>query len=160
MKGILMKIVTLILLLVIVLFAVAKWAFIIVIVDFFFGDGRVYRCDIESVETIQIIRIDGLDPEEHRYKYTVLCDVTDQSSFVERLNALEQSQNKGPPSWFDMGCVAILIMYANGDHDIIHHHAQRFYRTDSKYEGYGTGYRFFDEQQYYDLIERYYHQTE
>jgi len=116
----------------------------------FFGDQN-YFCEVDEVETVQIIRLDKYVEGEYRYEYTILSEVTDYSTFVSRLNQLKHSVNWGDPRQMDIGYVVIRIDYRNGDFDLIHPDAQCFNRSNvNQY-----GYFFFDDEQFDSLISDY-----
>ena len=58
----------------------------------FFGPQR-YLCEVEKVESVQIIRLDKYVEGEYRYEYTVLAQVEDVESFVGQLNDIKHSVN-------------------------------------------------------------------
>lgn len=116
----------------------------------FFGPQK-YVCEVENVESIQIVRIDDYVEGEYRYEYTVLSHVFDQETFVNKLNSLEHSVNWGEPSQLDINYIVIRIDYSNGDYDLIYPNAQWFNRSGvNEY-----GFFFFDEEQFNELISDY-----
>lgn len=116
----------------------------------FFGPQE-YVCELENVKSVQIVSLDGVVKDEYRFEESILCEIEDISVFIERLNALEHSVNWGEPSVLEIGFVVIKINYNNGDFDLIHYSAQSFYRSGKKI----TGYFFFEEDQFDDLIADY-----
>lgn len=116
----------------------------------FFGPQR-YICEIEEVESVQIIRLDEYIPEEYRFDYTVLSEIADTPRFVNRLNELEHSVNWGEPSQMYAQYIVIRIDFHNGDFDLIYPNAQCFHRDGvSNY-----GYFFFNEEEFNALISDY-----
>lgn len=115
----------------------------------FFGD-REYVCDIEEVESIEIVRIEELAREEQA-RYTVLASITDYSDFVERLNSIDYTINWGDPRVLKEDFVVIKIQYLNGDRETIHWSAQSFDHSDGKKTGYFT----FNEEQFNTLVSDY-----
>ena len=115
-----------------------------------FGDRR-YTCDVNAVESVQIVRLDKYVEGEYTYEYTVLCEITERSRFIEQLNDIKHSVNWGEPSQMDMGCVVIRIDYLNGDYDLLYPNAQCFHRSGvNQY-----GYFFFDKEQFDEQISDY-----
>ena len=88
-----------------------------------------YKCEIESVESVQIVCIGETD-EDYRFTCTVLCNVTDKDSFLEQLNALDCENGGTPPKPLKAGYIAIRINYFNGDYDYIYQNSQKLYRGD------------------------------
>lgn len=116
----------------------------------FFGDQK-YDCNLDDVESIQIVRLDEYIQEEYRYEYTILSQISDCKTFVSRLNELEHRVNWGEPSVMEIQYVVIKIDYRNGDFDLIHPSAQLLNRSGVNQ----AGYFFFDNEQFNLLISDY-----
>ena len=116
----------------------------------FFGPQR-YLCEVEEVESVQIIRLDKYVEGEYRYEYTVLAQVEDVESFVGQLNDIKHSVNWGEPSQMDEGYVVVRVDYSNRDFDLIHPDAQWFHKNGTN----NYGYFFFDDEQFDALISDY-----
>lgn len=115
-----------------------------------FRDQR-YVCDIEKVDSIQIVKLDKYVEGEYRYEYTILSQISDYETFVSHLNELDQTVNWGDPQQMDVQYIVIKIDYSNGDFDLIHPDAQCFNRSGvNQY-----GYFFFDDEQFNSLISDY-----
>lgn len=112
-----------------------------------FGDQR-YVCNVEEVDSIQIVRLDKYVEGEYRYEYTVLAEISDLETFVNRLNGIEHSVNWGDPRQLNTQYVVVKIDYRNGDYDLIHQDAQWI-------AGGSYGYFFFDDEQFEALISDY-----
>lgn len=113
----------------------------------FFGE-QSYTCDVDKVQSIQVISLDNYVEGQYRYEYTVLCEVTDKSAFIERLNSIECVVNRGEPSVLNVGYIVIRIDYFNGDYDLLYPNAQ-WKNRDGINE---TGYFFFNQEQFNKLI--------
>lgn len=110
-----------------------------------------YACEVDSVESVQIVKLDKYVEGEYRYEYTVLSKIADRATFVAKLNHLKHSVNWGEPSQLDIGYVVIRIEYLNDDYDLLYPNAQWFNRSGvNQY-----GYFFFDEEQFNSLISDY-----
>jgi hypothetical protein len=116
----------------------------------FFGDQK-YVCNVSEVESIQIIKLDKYVEEEYNYEYTVLSEISDSTTFVNRLNHIKHSVNWGDPLLLDVQYVVIRIDYLNGDYDLLHPDAQCFNRSGINH----SGFFFFDDEQFYALIDDY-----
>lgn len=116
----------------------------------FFGPQR-YVCELDKVESIQIIKLDKYVEGEYRYEYTVLSKISDNTKFVNRLNDIEHSVNWGDPRQMKNGYVVVRIEYHNGDFDLLHSDAQCFNRSGVN----NYGYFFFDDAQFNKLISDY-----
>ena len=116
----------------------------------FFGD-QSYVCNIDAVESAQIIRLDKYVEGEYRYEYTVLSDIMDVSTFVDQVNHLEHSVNWGEPGQFNVGYVVIRINYSNGDFDLLYPNAQWLNRSGVNQDGFF----FFNREQFDALISDY-----
>ena len=110
--------------------------------------ARKYVCEVENVDSIQIVRLDQYIEEELRYEYTVLSQIVDCEAFVSELNEVEHSVNWGDPRQMDIGYVVIKINYINGDFDLLHPDAQCFHRSGKNQ----YGYFFFDDAAFNLLI--------
>ena len=110
-----------------------------------------YSCNIEEVESIQIVSLGGFNKEENKYEYTVISQISDCETFVNRLNDIKYSVNLGEPTVLNPEYTVILINYNNGDYDLLYSGAQCYYR-----EGrFLTGYVFFNTEQFNALISDY-----
>lgn len=115
-----------------------------------FGDQR-YVCDIEKVDSIQIVKLDKYVEGEYRYEYTILSQISDCETFVRHLNELDHSVNWGDPRQMEVQYIVIKIDYSNGDFDLIHPDAQCFNRFGAN----EYGFFFFNEEQFNSLISDY-----
>jgi len=116
---------------------------------FFFK--KTYFCNIDEVESIQIIRLDEYIEKGYGFEYTVLCEIDDLDTFVDKLNKIEYSTVYGAPFVFDIGDIAILVNYKNGDYDRLHYKVQVLYRSGEIKHGRV----FFDKEQFNALISDY-----
>ncbi len=114
-----------------------------------------YVCDVENVASIQIVRIDNIEKGQNGFEYTVLSQIPDCETFVRNLNEVKHSVNWGDPYPMEVYNVVVKIEYNNGDFDLIHPDSQYF----SKAGNISTGYFFFDDEQFNDLISSYYDYT-
>ena len=112
-----------------------------------------YACEAENVESIQIIRLDTCVREEYRWEYTILSEISDIETFVNRLNKIEHSVNRGSPTVFCEGDIVIRINYKNGARDELCWLAQQFYPSDGN--NWGSGYIFFNKEQFEALLADY-----
>ena len=88
-----------------------------------------YFCKVEDVASVQFVRLDKYVEGEYRYDYTVLSQIDDFESFVNRLNDMKHSANWGDPRQMEEGYIVARIEYSNGDFDFIHSDAQCFNRV-------------------------------
>ena len=116
----------------------------------FFGDQK-YECDVDTVSSAQIVRLDRYVQGEYRYEYTVIYEANDYHMFVSQLNQLKHSVNWGDPGLLKEGYVVIKIDYLNGDYDLLYKNAQWFHRAGVNQ----NGYFFFDEDQFSEFVLRY-----
>ena len=108
-----------------------------------------YICDITLVESVQIVEIYNFDVNHH--DCTVITTISDYTEFINRLNKLKHSVNWGDPSVMELNIPVVKINYSNGDFDLIHCGSQIFCTSGR----YNTGYFFFDQEQFQDLISDY-----
>ncbi len=114
------------------------------------GDQE-YVCDIDAVDSIQIIRLGEYSQEKSEYDYTVISVISDLATFADRLNNVKHSVNWSDPGVLMPESVVIRIEYLNGDYDLLHPNAQIFNRDDEN----NYGYFFFDKEQFDSLISDY-----
>lgn len=115
-----------------------------------FGPQK-YVCDVEKVDSVQIVKLDKYIEGEYRYEFTILSQISDYETFVSDLNELDHSVNWGDPRQLDVQYIVIKIDYNNGDFDLIHPDAQWFSRNGKQ----NDGYFFFDDEQFNFLISEY-----
>ena len=61
-----------------------------------FGDQK-YVCKVEDVASVQIVSLDKYVDGEYRYEYTILSQIDDLETFINRLNGVKHSVNWGDP---------------------------------------------------------------
>lgn len=116
------------------------------------GLGNKYVCDVDSVESIQIVKLDKYIEDELRFEYTVLAEITDCKEFINKLCSIRQTENWSAPRMIDVDDVVIRINYTNGDYDLVKCDAQYCYRSGVGASGPDF---FFDEEQFNSLISDY-----
>ena len=116
-----------------------------------FFSPQKYVCNIDEVETIEIVKLGEFVEAKNDYEYTVISTISDKEKFVERLNNIKHSVNWGDPGVMKKGYIVIKICYKNGDSDLIYRNAQSFVRSDK----WQTGFFFFDIDQFNALISDY-----
>ena len=114
---------------------------------------RSYTCEIENVESVQIVRLGEDLDEEYRREYTILCEISDKAEFIERLTSIKHHAKKGygDPSVMAAGYIVIKIDLTNGDYDLIHHNVQIFRRDGVNNSGNFS----FDESDFNSLLDDY-----
>ena len=112
-----------------------------------------YVCEVDSVNSIQIVNLGEFNSEENRFEYEVLAEISDYQAFANQINETDRSVNWGDPVPMKSQSIVIKINYSNGDFDLLHWDAQLFYHSETEY--YGTGYYFFDKEQFDALISDY-----
>lgn len=115
-----------------------------------FGPQR-YTCNVDEVESVQIVIFEGYNNIEEKFIYTILSQISDYETFVERLNKVEHSVNWGDPRVIKVQDVVIKIDYRNGDFDLLHADAQLVNRSGES----NSGYFFFDDEQFNALVSEY-----
>lgn len=110
-----------------------------------------YTCNIDEVQSIQIVRLDKYIEEEYIFEYTILSQISDSAAFIGKLNKLKHSVNWGDPRRLNVQDIVIRVEYCNGDFDLIHPDAQCFNRSGVNQ----NGYFFFDDEQFNLLVSDY-----
>ena len=116
-----------------------------------FVSNREYECDPEKVDSVQIVKLDEYVEGEYRFEYTILSEISDSKTFINRLNEVEHSVNRGDPFQLDVEYVVIKVNHSNGDFDLLHPEAQWLNRSGVNH----YGFFFFDEVQFNALLSDY-----
>jgi len=110
-----------------------------------------YYCDPETVESVQIVSLKGVD-DEYQWEYDVLCNIPmEDSSIIDKINNLKQRSSFvifGDPSYLSAGHVVIKINYFNGDYDMLYRDLQCKNRSGTNH----SGYVIFDAEQFSELV--------
>ena len=118
-----------------------------------FLKDQQYSCNVDAVESVQIVELTGFNKEKLEYEYTVLAEIADYTTFVERLNNLEQRYAFiGDPAVFEIGYTVIRIDYFGGDYDLVHNLSYRQVRSGTITS---NGYCRIDREQFDALIADY-----
>ena len=117
----------------------------------FFG-AKKYESDVDTVKSIQIVRLEESEQEGEDYKYTVLATVYDHQKFFDKLDDVKQTEMSGGPQILLRPCTVIRIEFQNGDVDLLADYAQERIRSNVTH----LGYIIFDEKQFAELIYGYY----
>lgn len=113
-------------------------------------DNRKYVCDAEEVKSVQIVRLEDIEPY-YQFDYTVLFEITDYITFVDQLNNIETYVKWGTPHVMNVEDIIIRIEYQNGDYELISRGVQCFCRSGTFTDGHFV----FDESEFEALIEKY-----
>jgi len=114
----------------------------------FFGPQEYY-CDPEMVESVQIVRLEGVNKEYRRWEYEVLCNIPmEDFSIIDKINNLKHSVNWGDPYVLYAGYIVIRVNYHNGDYDLLYHNAQSLHRDETNHGGFFI----FDAEQFSELV--------
>ena len=87
-----------------------------------------YVCDAENVASVKIVKLEHFIEGKYDYEYYVSAEIMEAEEFINKLNEIEQSANKGDPQQMENGLVVIKIVYENGDFDLVHQKVQNFNR--------------------------------
>ncbi|MBE6926556.1 MAG: hypothetical protein E7461_06895 [Ruminococcaceae bacterium] len=118
-----------------------------------------YSCDVDTVESAQIIKLGAWNEETQEQEFIVLVNIADVSAFVERLNNLKDNDFFfifGSPDVMFEGDIIIKVNYFNGDYDLLKESRQYFCRSGI----YKAGRVTFDREQFKALIDDYLTETE
>jgi len=91
---------------------------------YLYGVDTTYECNVDEVESINIVRFDSFDKKEKRFELTILSEVFEVNAFVNRLIEIDNYPNFGTPYIIQEGYVVIQINYKNGDFELVYHNVQ------------------------------------
>ena len=113
--------------------------------------GLSYSCNVDEVDTVQIVQLDKYVEGEYRFEYSVLCEITDKAAFIDRLNDIDYSINWGDPYVIEVGYIVIKVNYLNGDFDLVYSNSQWLHRSGKN----NSGYVCFDKGNFDTLLSEY-----
>jgi len=110
-----------------------------------FSDVSLYQCDVENVESIEIVELGEICVEgDYRFfDYTTLVTISDNAAFLDKLNKIPVRPSRhftDPPTVY-VGVVVIKINYLNGDYDLLTDYLQLLSRSrvfENKYTKFNT----------------------
>lgn len=108
--------------------------------------------DISQINKIQIVEV-GYQIVAGELEQKIVGEVTDNTAFLDSFSQLECFLNTGDPRGIGGRQKVIKIVYCNGDYELIGKEGQGKYLS-GQYKHY-AGYRFFDDEQFEELIARY-----
>ena len=116
-----------------------------------FWGSDIYPCEYDSIESIQIVRLDGFDENDYSAKYTTISRIEDITSFIEKFQNIKQRNSNiifGDPPVLISGDIVFRFTYSNDDEDLISPLTQAVTR-----EGFCNSKNFvFDEYEFYSLM--------
>ena len=106
-----------------------------------------------SINSVQIIKVGNYTNEMHiPEKQTVIVEIDDISAFFLKFSEVDCFFRSGTPSKVDSNNYVIKITYEGGHYELIDVYGQsKSYYDDYPYDGF----RYFDEEQFANLIEEY-----
>ena len=119
-----------------------------------FRDVSQYQCDVENMESIEIVELGETEGEYRTFTYTTLVAISDNATFLDKFNKIpvRPARYINDPMVLSPGDVVIKINYLNGEYDLISYWVQ--VRGDCS-RGYGYMYSIFDIEQFNALIAEY-----
>ena len=110
-----------------------------------------YKCPVDEVSSVQIIKMGKYSTEGNRDEYTILKEIDDYTELVERLNDMKIGYVWNDPRPLKEGDIVIKIDYLNGGYDLIRRTYQVFVRNEET----DVRYFAFNKKQFETLIEDY-----
>lgn len=111
-----------------------------------------------EMSTIEIVKLCEYDQEKGEYKEELISVVEDHSAFLSDFKKVECYNHWTDPTGVFEDDTVIKITYKNDEYELIHHSGQGKYRhfeDNPSFLQVYAGYRYFDEEQFNDLIEKY-----
>ena len=123
------------------------------------GKGSyVFLNDESEISTIEIVRLCEYDRENNCFKEQLISTVEHHSAFLSDFKKIDCKVIRLEPTGVYEGDVGVKITYQNGEYEFINYYGQGKYRhlknNLSMFDA-DAGFRFFDEDQFNDLIEKY-----
>ena len=127
------------------------------------GKGSyVFLNDESEISTIEIVRLCEYDQENNCFKEQLISTVEHHSAFLSDFKKIDCKVIWSEPTGVYEGDVGVKITYQNGEYEFINYYGQGKYRhlknNLSMFDA-DAGFRFFDEDQFNDLIEKYSRET-
>lgn len=114
--------------------------------------------DESEISAIEIVRLCEYDQENNCFKEQLISTVEHHSAFLSDFKKIDCKVIWSEPTGVYEGDVGAKITYQNGEYEFINYYGQGKYRhlenNLSMFDAY-AGFRFFDEDQFNDLIEKY-----
>ena len=110
-----------------------------------------YKCPVDEVSSVQIIKMGKYSAEGNRDEYTILKEIDDYTELVERLNDMKIGYVWNDPRPLKEDDIVIKIDYLNGGYDLIRRTYQVFVRNEET----DVRYFAFNKKQFETLIEDY-----
>lgn len=107
-----------------------------------------YKCPVDEVSSVQIIKMGKYSAEGNRDEYTILKEIDDYTELVERLNDMKIGYVWNDPRPLKEGDIVIKIDYLDGGYDLIRSTYQVFVCN----EGTNVRHFAFNEKQFETLI--------
>ena len=104
-----------------------------------------------SIMNIEIVEVEENTPD---ITQTVVSNIEDIDGFIQDFLNVDCFLIATDPRGISKNCVAIKIIYSNGDYELIHASGQAEYTNETGFKNY-VGYRYFDEAQFEQLISNY-----
>ena len=111
-----------------------------------------------EISTIEIVKLCEYDKEAGEFREEIISTIEDHSTFLSDFKKIDCYNHWSDPTGVEENDVVIKITYKNGEYELIHHYGQGKYRhfeDNPSFLQVYAGYRYFDEEQFNDLIEKY-----
>ncbi len=111
-----------------------------------------------EISTIEIVKLCEYDQEKGEYKEDLISVVEDHSAFLSDFKKLKCYNHWTDPIGVFENDIVIKITYKNGEYELIHNSGQgkyRYFEDNPSFLQVYAGHRYFDEEQFNDLIEKY-----
>ena len=115
--------------------------------------------NIESeISSIEIIKLCEYDQEKGEYKEQLISTIQDHETFLSDFNDIDCYNHWTDPTGVFEDDIVVKISYKNGEYELIHHSGQGKYRhfeDNPSFLQVYAGRRYFDEEQFNQLIDKY-----
>ncbi len=112
-----------------------------------------FMYDQSEVSKIEIVIV-GEEDEQGLNRQEVRGEIEDIDLFLDKFNQITCYKHVGDPRGVYVNDRVIKVTYVNGEYELIGRDGQARYTMQRQYVNY-VGYRYFDKEEFYDLINYY-----
>ena len=114
--------------------------------------------DESEISTIEIVKLCEYDQEKGEYQEQLISTIEDHETFLSDFKKVACYNHWTDPTGVFEDDIVIKIYYENGEYELIHYSGQGKYRhfeDNPSFFAVYAGYRYFDEEQFNQLIDKY-----
>lgn len=110
--------------------------------------------DTSDIVSIEVVFVASFPEEAKEPIMTKMSQIEDQESFLKDFSKLPCYLKGTPPKIFPDQSFAVLLLYGNGDYELVHNQAQiKIWNHLESVDAYGN--RWFDSEEFWGLVKKY-----